>query len=158
MSQRLPLAHPSPDISPSSLHDTPLESSHKPPVAMRRRFSGNEQIVLPPRMASRVSSTDIEDVPQAKHPSLPRSLWRGSSIMGPMSKPHIKPGRGSAPFCHKGLVCGLALRLYPPRGGGNAQHLLTLNCQLRQNCYLMRKPRSSCYCQESRKRSSIQQK
>lgn len=77
-SQCLPPAHPSPDIPPSSLHDKPLESSHKSPVAMRRRFSGSEQIVLPPPMASRVSSTDIKDVPQPRHPSSPRSLRRGS--------------------------------------------------------------------------------
>lgn len=77
-SQRLPLPHPSSDTRPSPLHDTPLEPPHKSPIAMCRLFSGNEQIVLPPRMASRISSTDIEEVPQPKHPSLPRSL-RGSS-------------------------------------------------------------------------------
>jgi hypothetical protein len=81
-SQRLPPPHPSSDIRPSPLHDPPLESSHEWPVAMRRRFSGNEQIVLSPRMASRISSTDVRDVPQPKHPSLPRSLRKSFQHYG----------------------------------------------------------------------------
>lgn len=80
-SQRSP-PHSTSDIRPSPLPDTPLELSHKSPVAMRRRFSGHEQIVLPPRMASRIGSTDVEDVPQPKHHPLPQSLRRSSQHYG----------------------------------------------------------------------------
>ena len=101
-SQRSPLPHPSSDIRPSPLPNTPLESSHKLPIATRRRFSGNEQIVLPPRMASRINSTNIEDVPQPKYPSLPRSMrrnsegyrWDGSSYFGSSPRSASLPSRG----------------------------------------------------------------
>ena len=75
-SQRSPQLHPPSDVQPSPQPDTLLDSSHKPPIA--RHFSGNEQIILPPCMASRINSADIEDVPLPKHPSLPHSPWRSS--------------------------------------------------------------------------------
>ncbi|KAF8271950.1 hypothetical protein EI94DRAFT_1719278 [Lactarius quietus] len=93
-SSRSPLARPPSDIQPSPLPDTPLESSDKPSITMRRRFSGNEQIVLPPRMASRINSTDIEEVPQPKRPSLPRSLWRSSEHY-PTAARNARPQVGS---------------------------------------------------------------
>lgn len=76
--QRSPLPHLSSDIQPSPPPGSPSESSHKPLIAMHRRLSGNEQIVLPPHMASRINSADIEDVPQPKRPPLPGSLRRSS--------------------------------------------------------------------------------
>jgi hypothetical protein len=78
--QRSPLLRR--DIQTSLPPESPLESSHKPPIAMRSRFSGNEQIVLPPRMASRIHSADIEDVPRFKRLPLPRSLRRTSDTDG----------------------------------------------------------------------------
>ncbi|KAH9002732.1 hypothetical protein EDB86DRAFT_3063264 [Lactarius hatsudake] len=58
-SRRPPLPHLSSDVQPSPLPSSPSESSHKPPpIVMRRRFSGNEEI--------------------PKRPPLPRTLWRST--------------------------------------------------------------------------------
>ena len=99
---------PRPDNQTSPLPDSPLESSHKLPIAMRSRFSGHEQIVLPPRMASRIHSADIGDVPQLKRPPLSRSLRNsdaarngvgsfrsdGASYFGPSPRSTSLPSRG----------------------------------------------------------------
>jgi hypothetical protein len=54
---------PLPD-SPASIPGTPVEATRGPHDTTPRGLSSKEEITLPPRMTSRVHSTDIEELPQ----------------------------------------------------------------------------------------------
>ncbi|KAI9464920.1 hypothetical protein BJY52DRAFT_1247236 [Lactarius psammicola] len=98
---RSPLSHQSSDTQPPPLPGSPSESSHNPLIPTRRRFSGNEQIVLPPHMASRINSADIEDNDQTDteatrnaRPQIRSFRSDGPSYFGPSPRSASLPSGG----------------------------------------------------------------
>ena len=76
-SWRSPTHRPTSGVQPSPL-ESPAEPSHKPAISTWRRLSGNEEITLSRRMASRINNPDVEDVPRPKRRPLPRILQRSA--------------------------------------------------------------------------------